>query len=97
MPSQVYYNGDWYNCISDTTAGESPSTTPEKWSVLQIPAMFERYLVQAATEEILPGEGQTQKRVIERRLANDILDQLMVREESVANAGKPRTSVTFVR
>lgn len=97
MASQAYYNGNWYNCVSDTTAGESPASNPEKWVVLEIPSNFERVLVQMALEEILPGEGQNTKRLMERRTSKDILDELMVREEGVANAGRPRTSVTFTR
>jgi len=82
MASQAYYNGDWYECVSDTTAGESPSTNPEKWRVMDIPSQFERFIVQAAYEKMLPGEGQTDRRRGERYTASQILDETIYKEVS---------------
>jgi hypothetical protein len=73
MPSQCYYNGDWYACLSATSPGQSPGSHPEKWKKLEIPAAFERYLVQAAYAALLPGEGQSDKRAGEARIAEQLL------------------------
>jgi hypothetical protein len=48
--NQMYYSssttpGNFYTCLTATAAGETPDTTAAKWSVVQIPRMFHRYLV----------------------------------------------------
>lgn len=94
MASQAYFNGDWYECVADTAAGESPATHPAKWHIMDIPAQFDRYLSQAAYEKILPGEGQSDRRIISRRLAASILDETWYKEVSkVGRAESQRASV----
>lgn len=59
MPTQCYHDGDFWLCKSATAAGQSPTTTPAKWTKQEIPAAFRRYLVTASVAKILPGEGKT--------------------------------------
>lgn len=77
MPSQAYFEtdgvGDWYACIQATSAGESPSSAPDKWMKLEIPAIFEAYLVDKAVALLLTGEGQSDKRRLHSAWAEDEL------------------------
>jgi hypothetical protein len=85
--SQVYYRsttapetypGNFYNCVTTTSAGESPETTAAKWSVVEIPLFLERYLVQGAYADWLPGDGQNDKKMpalleAERLISDQVL------------------------
>jgi len=94
MASQAYYNGDWYECVSNTAAGESPATNSEKWRIMDIPAQFERYIIQAAYEKMLPGEGQTDRRRGERAGAAQILEETVYKEVSrIGRVQSQRSSV----
>lgn len=47
---QVYFasdstEGNFYECINVTTAGQSPDTHADKWSVIEIPEQFEAALI----------------------------------------------------
>lgn len=75
MASQAYFEGDWWVAVTATNAGESPTTHPAKWAKLQIPADFERYVVQAAYAGILPGEGLNDKRRQELLLADRLKEE----------------------
>lgn len=97
MASQVYFDGDWYNCISATTAGQSPSTDPDKWAKLEIPKSFERFLIQQAYEFILPAEGQNSKRIPERMSAVAIRDELWLREGAQVGRAATARSTTYTR
>lgn len=94
MPSQAQYNGDWYECVEDTAAGESPATHPSKWRIMDIPAQFERYLCQAAYEKILPGEGQSDRRILSRGIAQQILDETWYKE--ISRTGRAETQRSSV-
>ncbi|MBF8281271.1 MAG: hypothetical protein HW378_186 [Anaerolineales bacterium] len=76
MASQVYYAGDFYDCIVATAPGESPATHPAKWARVEIPRLFERALVQGAFAETLLREGQMDKRRGEEALFKDDLDEI---------------------
>lgn len=54
--------GNLYDCVTATSAGESPSSAPAKWSVVGIPAVFEAFLIWSAYGKALTGEGQADKR-----------------------------------
>jgi len=49
MASQALYDGDWYECVVATSAGESPDSAPTKWSKLSIPEEWAPYLVAQAS------------------------------------------------
>lgn len=62
MASQAYYEGDWYECVATTAAGESPASHPAKWNKLQIPNFAARPIVEIAIGSLLGADGQNDKR-----------------------------------
>lgn len=64
---QVYYTntttgvGNFYTCTATTSAGESPATTPAKWSVVEIPYLFREYLAAGGYADWLTSDGQGDK------------------------------------
>lgn len=94
MPSQAYFVqdgvGDWYACIAPASAGESPATAPDKWVRLEIPAIFEGYLVEKATELLLVGDGQMDKRRAAARAAEEVLTDLGFRHADRGEFERPR-------
>ena len=63
---QVYFvsaagAGNFYDCLEDTAAGESPATTPAKWALVELPYTFRQYLIQGGYADWLMGDGQTDK------------------------------------
>lgn len=94
MSPIVYYppKGNWYAPIQATNAGESPDTHPQKWAVVEIPAKFERFLVQQAYANLLVGEGQNDKRSMEEAKATDILEVLALQELTQADSVGSRRS-----
>lgn len=82
MSPLVYFppTGNWYAPIQTTAAGESPVTHPQKWALVEIPAKFERFLVQQAYANLLPGEGQNDKRSMEENKATEILEVVALQE-----------------
>lgn len=72
--NQIYYSsattaGNFYDCLTLTTAGQNPDNTATKWSVVQIPRIFEMYLKWGAYADWLVGDGQNDKAGIEDRRA----------------------------
>jgi len=63
--NQIYYSvstggsGDFYNCITATSAGESPTTDAAKWSVVELPRMFELYLIHSVARELSYASGRS--------------------------------------
>jgi hypothetical protein len=97
--SQVYYRsttapesypGNFYNCVTTTSAGESPETTAAKWSVVELPLFLERYLVQGAYADWLPGDGQNDKKMNEILMAERLIsDQLFLLRAQQNQRGRP--------
>lgn len=50
--------GNFYNCLEATTAGQSPSTHPAKWQIVQIPYLFASYAARGAFADWLKSELQ---------------------------------------
>lgn len=48
---QVFYSTDFYNCITATSAGQSPDTTGASWEQVEIPGDFESYLICGAAAD----------------------------------------------
>lgn len=80
MLSQVYFvddgKGDFYQCVAGTSAGQSPATDPAKWSKLAIPEQFTPFLVHRSSALILPGEGQSDKALVEDGISTKRLETL---------------------
>lgn len=81
MPTQAYFEvdgeGDFYACVSPTSPGESPTTAPEKWAKLEIPAILERFLVEQALCFLMMGEGQLDKRMAMQARVDALRDDLV--------------------
>ena len=57
----VYYNGDFYQALAATLAGESPTTTPGKWQILAMPYVFRNAVPQAVYADMLRIDDQQDK------------------------------------
>lgn len=88
MASQVYFAGDWYECITAAAAGESPSVAPEKWVKLEIPQYLADALVEESLSRLMPRSGQTDKRVVQAKFVDSALYRIFVRHRP---KGDPRT------
>ena len=63
VDDQVYFasttvRGNFYNCITATSAAESPSSASAKWSVVSIPEQFATGLIYAAQAKCLTGDDK---------------------------------------
>lgn len=87
------YEGDFWTCVSATSAGQSPSTTAAKWSVNAIPAFLADFAVAAASlgfrlgqqkldAALLAGEGPIWANLYDERAK---LSGGMIRTAAVAN------------
>lgn len=79
---QIRFDGavsNFYDALAATTAGQSPTTDAAKWSVVEIPKIFEHYLAQGAFSDALKSEGANEKFFAEERVARELLgDQVDV-------------------
>jgi len=55
-------DGNFYTCLATTTAGQTPTSNASLWSVVQIPELFEGYLIWAAYSKMLTGDNQDDRR-----------------------------------
>ena len=87
--NQVYYSatgtpGNFYDCITSTSAGETPVSAPTKWSVTSIPLIFQRYLELGGYSDWLRNTGQIEKALQEEQVAMALLadqSQLLVGQQ----------------
>jgi hypothetical protein len=84
MASQVYFVdedgvGDFFECISAASAGQSPATHPAKWARIQIPAFLRDAIVELAAGQLLQVDGQVDKRAAAKREGVDALYQTFIR------------------
>lgn len=66
MADQCYFNGNFYQCATATTAGESPATAPSKWRMVQIPKEWRDVLARLTYANLLELDGQKEKAEAER-------------------------------
>ena len=77
---QVYYinattgAGNFYDCSTTTTAGDSPASAPAKWSVVALPYTFRQYLIQGGYADWLTADGQTDKAGVMENVAGALLE-----------------------
>lgn len=88
MASQVYFAGDWYECVVATTAGESPSVAPAKWVKIELPAFLADAIVEESASRLLPRAGQSDKRVVQKQFVDTALYRTFLRHRA---KGDPRT------
>lgn len=78
---EIYAAGDqsYYESASDffialdSTTGDVPGKSPDKWQRLEIPAIFKGYLVWEALGGEYSGEGMTKQRLAAEAKAQDML------------------------
>jgi len=63
---QVYFTttagvGNFYDCATATSAGESPVSAAAKWTIVEIPYIFGQDLIWSAYADLLDADGQTDK------------------------------------
>jgi len=64
---QMYYvstltgKGNFYAANTTTTAGDTPDSQPDEWTLLPIPYTFRGYLIQAGYADWLRSDGQADK------------------------------------
>lgn len=69
MADQCYFNGNFYQVKTATTAGQTPVTNPEKFSLVQLPAQWRWMLAKLTYANLLEIDGQKDKAMAERALA----------------------------
>jgi hypothetical protein len=77
MDNQIYFNGDFWQCVTATTAGESPTSAAAKWRKLRIPKEWRRVLAKLTFANLLELDGQTDKAKIHRDTGEALLDDLV--------------------
>jgi hypothetical protein len=100
VDDQIYYasgtgafEGDFWKCLTATTAGQNPSTHAAKWSKLSIPAFLADFAVKAASLGYREGETKLDAALLsaDRQLWDVLFDeraklhQGMLRPASVKN------------
>lgn len=73
MASQIYYLGEFYDCVVPSGPGENPTTHPQNWRHVEIPPDATTFVIQRSYAVLLSGEGQEDKRrAAERAAATDL-------------------------
>jgi len=97
MTSQAYFEvdgvGDFYAATQVALPGESPTTAPDKWEKLEIPAIFETYLVEKAAALLLTGEGLSDKRRAHEGFAAEELEEIQYRHTERGEFERPEVMV----
>lgn len=75
MSGQVYFQGQFWECVEATNPGESPVTHPAKWRRLPIPKDALHFVVAEAYALLLSPDGQDDKSRLARRAAQAELDK----------------------
>lgn len=75
---QVYFSdsdtkGNFYDCATATTATQSPATFASKWTKVDIPYVFGRYLIQAGHADYLTTDQQGERKAQEELFATELL------------------------
>lgn len=96
---QVYFSsatvrGNFYDCVTATSAGESPSSAAAKWTKVEIPAQFETYLTHGAAADYLMPDGNVMVRDREAAIAEeDLMNQALLHDAQVAHENRTLVGV----
>ena len=71
MPDQCYFEGDFHQCGTNASTGESPTVAPAKWRKVQIPKKWRPVLHKLAYAILLERDGQKEKAIEEARMARE--------------------------
>ncbi|QYY35312.1 hypothetical protein [Ruficoccus sp. ZRK36] len=102
VDQQIYFSTDFYRCLSPTSAGQSPTTTPAKWAKVEMPRAFGKAIALLSRAGWLESDGQDGNGERSRRLGEDALDaeilkvvKQMRQRPSVSFASMPRPQSTY--
>lgn len=75
---QILFNSagsvkNFYTCVTATSAGESPNTADTKWAIIEIPYLFQPYLVAGAFSDFLTMDGQVDKAAAQNLIADEYM------------------------
>lgn len=76
MPNQCFHDGDFWYAVAPTAAGQSPTTHPEFWRRILIPAAWRRLLVKLMEARIQRAEGQQDKAIAAEREVVKLWDRV---------------------
>lgn len=79
---QIYFasgttRGNFYDCLSATTAGQTPITHPAKWAKVEIPLAFRAWLIHGAASDYNRPDGNLGVADREERLATEAREQIV--------------------
>lgn len=57
---QVYFEGNFYDSNASVAVNESPTTTSSKWDLVQLPYIFQGYLIRGAYADYLRATGNNE-------------------------------------
>lgn len=80
--------GNFYDCLEATTAGQSPSTHPAKWQIVQIPYLFAAYAARGAFSDWLKSELQLEAAQVAEAEAQNTLTEaidIVLRQQRQVN------------
>lgn len=69
MSEQCYFNGDFWQCVTATTAGQSPTTTAASWRKIALLNKWRWVLAQLTYANLLRLDGQTDKATVAMSIA----------------------------
>lgn len=69
---------NFWKCIVATSAGQSPTTTPNSWEVLELPEFLFMYVVYASYADYLRMDAQMEK----AQAADALADEELIRQQS---------------
>jgi hypothetical protein len=58
--TQVYFNGNFYESNADAASSESPETAASKWDIVEIPYIFQGYLIRGVHADYLRSTGNAE-------------------------------------
>ena len=58
--SQVYHNGNFYESNASVAVNESPETAASKWDIVEIPYIFQGYLIRGVYADYLRATGNNE-------------------------------------
>lgn len=97
---QVYWDndgaieGNLYRANDEVAAGETPTSTPDVWDVVEIPKFLQAYLAWSAASKFLVGDGADERKAMFEATAEGYLQleaDNVYRQQSQVPAISPRT------
>lgn len=87
MPSQAYFEGDFYYCIAPAGAGDSPSSSPEKWVKIEIPNQLRSPIASLAAARLFAQEDNLEQSGAAELLGRNRLDEAIFNDYLAPKGG----------